>query len=198
MNILNGFNTSNTSLKTYNIETTIMGFHKEIDTDNVIILCNPKLNGTTDLLLKSDNPDFKMLYNKLVCGKTYKFIYMASSYNGYSIEKLFFNKLFCNELDDDVFNVSDKIGMEIVDIVECTVYRVFGVITELLDLGDEYGELKHYKEIIIKPRNGDNFSLDNKKKRIILEKKYIPDNIMGKLYNIDCIKTFGYDFYTLP
>ena len=193
MNILNGFcaynTTFNKSFKAYSIESTIVGYHKQIDTNDVVIICNPKMDTSNHLLLNKNHPDFEILYNKLQYGKTYKFIYTESPPDKYLIDKL-----FCNALDYNLFNFYNS--MEVIDILECEVHRVCGIITGLLDLENECDELINYKEIIIQEQDDELPS--NNKKRIILEKNYIPDNIIGKLYSIDCVKTFGYDFYTLP
>jgi hypothetical protein len=178
---------SNGFVHTKHFETTIVSTLRDTNGD-ILIVCNPKFNGC-NLLLSRENNNFDELNSKLIKGKTYDFICVDESYNPfynplqgwlkpdpYSIFD-FLESIFCGDSD----------SIEIMDIMKCKVHSVCGIVTGVKDI--EYPQLQDFQEIIIYP-NKNNM-------RIILEKKYIPKDIIGKKYNIDCVKTLGYNFYTL-
>lgn len=163
---------SNITIKVEHIETTIVEFCTDLNGD-VHIKCNPKTEQKY-LFLSKEHNNFDQLYSKLKCGQTYDFICVKKNY---SIAD-FLDYIYCWGL----FN-----GTEIIDILECKVYSISGIVTGLKNV--EYGGLQSYEEIILEPKP--------KNKRIVLKKDHIPKDIIGKKYNIDCVKTFGYNFYTL-
>lgn len=162
---------SNNFVKVQHIETTIKSFHRNVDGD-ILIKCDPKSN----LILSKENAEFDKLYAKLACGKTYNFLCMDTSPDWFSVISLL-DYIFCGGEEH----------VEIMDIVNCKVCTVSGVVVRVDRL--EHPELNEYVELIMDPPLKDN--------RIILEKKYTPDDILGKKYTIDCVKTFGGNFYTL-
>ena len=137
----------------------------EMNEDYVRVICEPYLEW---MRLYKNNPDFVNLYNKLKSGLTYKFIISEK------------RELLCS------IN-------EIIDIIPCSEYKIKTKVLGFLNLDNENlllirtlnHDFKNYEQIFI--------GIDNK--RLMINKEYTKDIVIGKEYNFTYEKAFGDKFY---
>lgn len=147
-----------------NIETTIYNVH-EYNKKRIRIQCNPRPFINQDphyhncLYLKKSHPNFINLYNKLIIGKSYKFIFKKNLLSSKPI---------------------------IVNILELDIYNISGIVRGLINIGNEYTNMKNYHEIIMDKDN---------KCRILANIEMSSNIVINKKYLIHYKKGFGQTFY---
>ncbi len=75
----------------------------------------------------------------------------------------------------------------IVDILELTIYSISGIVRGLINISNEYKNMKNYREIIM-------YNKDDKC-RLLVNVKITNDILINKKYTIHYKKGFGERFY---
>lgn len=154
----------------HSIETTIFKVH-EYNEKTIRIECNPRPFVDREayydncLYLKKNHPNYINLYNKLIMGASYNFIFKKN---------------------DGIIFVGKPM---IVDIIELQKYNICGIVRGFINIANEHKNIENHHEIIMDNKdNKKRLLICNKiMEHMIINKKYViyyEKRFGGRFYHV--------------
>jgi len=153
----------------YEYETTIVSC-KQYDND-LELLCDPLPEMSDCFLfnLRKNDPNFVILYNKIILNKPCKIIY-------------------------EIFHSMSGYEYVITDIKSCSQHQSIIEVTALLNIDIEFTSPKNYVEVVFIPYKKSMISMIY---RLLIHKDHKEDMLIGQKYVVKYIKANGGKFYII-